>query len=152
MPPGRQSRPTFELSLQKHLKVLQQVCCPASATLLAVRPELPFTGVSMALHKKVSTKTSIVVKTTCQIVTLVAPYHAILRCYHCNTRHRTMHLQGGKHSPKMVQYPHLALSFTQAHLCSTSFCNILHDSCAIPHYCRDQKYSGSGKMFPGINF
>ena len=36
-------------------------------------------------------------------------------------------------SPKMVRYTHLVLSFTQAHLCDTPFCNISRDNCAIPH-------------------
>ena len=35
--------------------------------------------------------------------------------------------------PKTVRYPPLVLSFTQAHLCNTPFCNISRDSCAIPH-------------------
>ena len=33
----------------------------------------------------------------------------------------------------MVRYPPLAVSFTQAHLCETPSCNVLRDSCAIPH-------------------
>ena len=33
----------------------------------------------------------------------------------------------------MVRYPRLVLSFTQAHLCDTPFCNISRDNCAIPH-------------------
>ena len=37
--------------------------------------------------------------------------------------------------PKMVRYPPFdnVLSFTQAHLCGTPFCNISRDNCAIPH-------------------
>ena len=31
------------------------------------------------------------------------------------------------------RYPPLVLSFTQAHLCDTPFCNISRDNCAIPH-------------------
>ena len=33
----------------------------------------------------------------------------------------------------MVRYPPLVLSFTQAHLCDTPFCNVSRDNCAIPH-------------------
>ena len=54
------------------------------------------------------------------VAVLVAPYRAIL-------------FWGGQHSPKMVRYPPLALSFTQAHLCDTPFCNVSRDSCSIPH-------------------
>ena len=35
--------------------------------------------------------------------------------------------------PKMVRYPPLVLSFTQAHRCDTPFCNLSRDNCAIPH-------------------
>ena len=48
---------------------------------------------------------------------LVAPYRAILRYYCCDTPCRAILFQGGEHSPKMVRYPRLVLSFTQAHLC-----------------------------------
>ena len=34
---------------------------------------------------------------------------------------------------RMVRYPPLVLSFTQAHLCNTRFCNVSRDACAIPH-------------------
>ena len=64
---------------------------------------------------------------------LVAPYRAILRDYRCDTPYRAILFQGGWHSPKMVRYPPLVLSFTQAHLCDTPFCNISRDNCAIPH-------------------
>ena len=32
----------------------------------------------------------------------------------------------------MLPYPPLLLSFTQAHLCDTPFCNVSSDNCAIP--------------------
>ena len=35
--------------------------------------------------------------------------------------------------PNTVRYPPLVLSFTQAHLCDTPFCNVSRDNCAIPH-------------------
>ena len=35
--------------------------------------------------------------------------------------------------PKSVRYPLFVLSFTQAHLCDTPFCNVSRDNCAIPH-------------------
>ena len=34
---------------------------------------------------------------------------------------------------KRVRYPPLVLSFAQAHLCDTPFCNVSRDYCAIPH-------------------
>ena len=46
---------------------------------------------------------------------LIARY---LRCYRCDTAYRS-------HSPKMVRYPLLALSFTQAHLCNTPLATYL---------------------------
>ena len=46
--------------------------------------------------------------------------------------YHAMLLKGGLRSPKMVRYPPLVLSFTQAHLCGTTFCNISRDNCAIP--------------------
>ena len=46
----------------------------------------------------------------------MAPYHAI-----------------SFSGPKMVQYPPLALSLTQAHLCDTPFHYMLRDNCAMPH-------------------
>ena len=64
---------------------------------------------------------------------LVAPYRAILRYYRCDTPHRVILFKGAWHSPKVVRYPPLALSFTKAHLCDTPFCNISRDDCAIPH-------------------
>ena len=64
---------------------------------------------------------------------LVAPYRAILRYYRCDTPYRAILFQGGSHSRKMVRYPPLVLSFTQAHLCDTPFCNVSRDNCAIPH-------------------
>ena len=48
--------------------------------------------------------------------------------------------QGGQHSPKMVRYPLLALSFTQAHLCDTLVCNLSRDACAIPHKNKHHKH------------
>ena len=54
------------------------------------------------------------------ILSLRYPYRAIL-------------FKGGSHSPKMVQYPPLLISLTQAHLCDTPFCNVSRDNCAIPH-------------------
>ena len=35
--------------------------------------------------------------------------------------------------PKGCDTPPLALSFTQAHLCDTPFCNVSRNSCAMPH-------------------
>ena len=35
--------------------------------------------------------------------------------------------------PQNGAIPPLVLSFTQAHLCDTPFCNISRDNCAIPH-------------------
>ena len=64
---------------------------------------------------------------------LVAPYRAILRYYRCDTPYRAILFKGGQHSPQMVRYPSLALSFTQAHLCDAPFCNVSRDNCAIPH-------------------
>ena len=64
---------------------------------------------------------------------LVAPYRAILRYYRCDTTYRAILLLGGQQLPKMVRYPPLVLSSTQAHLCDTPFCNISRDKCAIPH-------------------
>ena len=68
-----------------------------------------------------------------ECASLVAPYRAILRYYRCDTPYRAILFQGGLHSPKMVRYPPWALSFTQAHLCDTPFCNVSRDNCAIPH-------------------
>ena len=45
----------------------------------------------------------------------------ILRYYHCDTPCRAMLFKGGLQLPKMVEYPPLALSLTQAHLCGTPF-------------------------------
>ena len=56
-----------------------------------------------------------------------------LRYYRCDTPYRAILFQGGWHSPKMVRYPALVLSFSQAHLCDTPFCNLSRDNCAIPH-------------------
>ena len=64
---------------------------------------------------------------------LVAPYRAILRYYRCDTPYSAILFKGGWHSPKMVRYPPIVLSFTQAHLCDTPFCNVSRDNCAIPH-------------------
>ena len=65
---------------------------------------------------------------------LVAPYRAILRYYRCDTPYRAMLFKGGgKHSPKWCDTPLLILSFRQAHLCDTPFCNVSRDDCAIPH-------------------
>ena len=47
---------------------------------------------------------------------LVAPYRAILRYYRCDTSYRAILFKGGWHSPKMVRYPPLLLSFTKAHI------------------------------------
>ena len=63
----------------------------------------------------------------------MAPYRAILRYYRCDTPYRAILFQGGLHSPKMVRYPPLVLSFTEAHLCDTPFCNVSRENCAIPH-------------------
>ena len=46
---------------------------------------------------------------------LVAPYRAILRYYRCDTPYRAILFKKGEHSPNMVRYPPLVLSFTQAH-------------------------------------
>ena len=64
---------------------------------------------------------------------LVAPYRAILRYYRCDTPYRAILLKGSYHSPKIVRYPTLVLSFTKAYLCDTPFCYTLRDNCAIPH-------------------
>ena len=40
--------------------------------------------------------------------------------------------EGGGHSPKIVRYPPLLLSFTQAHQCDTLFCNVLRDNVRYP--------------------
>ena len=42
------------------------------------------------------------------------PYRAILRYYRCDTPYRAILFKGGRYSPKMVRYPLVALSFTQA--------------------------------------
>ena len=41
--------------------------------------------------------------------------------------------QGRLTVPQNGAMPPLALSFTEAHLCDTPFCNISRDNCAIPH-------------------
>ena len=41
--------------------------------------------------------------------------------------------QGGQQLPTMVRYSPLAVSFTQAQLCNTPFCNISRNNCAKPH-------------------
>ena len=64
-------------------------------------------------------------------LTLVAPYRAILQYYRCDTPYQAILFEGGEHSPNMVRYPPLALSFTQAHQCDIPFCNISRDNCAI---------------------
>ena len=66
-------------------------------------------------------------------LSLVAPYRAILRYYRCDTPYRSILFKGGQHSPKMVRKPPLLLSFTQAHLCDTPFCNVSRDNCATSH-------------------
>ena len=81
-------------------------------------------------HRPQNFRNTILLKITTR---LVAPYRAILRYYRCDTPYRTIPFQGGLHSPKMVRYPPLVLSLTQAHLCDTPFCYILRDNCAIPH-------------------
>ena len=48
------------------------------------------------------------------------------------TPYRAIPFQGGQHSPTMVRYPFVTLSFTEAHLCDASFCNISRDNCARP--------------------
>ena len=62
----------------------------------------------------------------------MAPYRAILRYYRCDTPYRAILFKGRLHSPRMVRYPPLVLSFTQADLCDTPFCNVARDDCAIP--------------------
>ena len=47
--------------------------------------------------------------------------------------HIAIIFEGGQDSPKIVRWPLLPLSFTQAHLCDTPFCYISRDNCAIPH-------------------
>ena len=66
-------------------------------------------------------------------VALVAPYGAMLRYYRCDTPYRAILSKGGQQSPKMVRYPPIILSFAQAHLCDTPFCNVSRDNCAIRH-------------------
>ena len=39
------------------------------------------------------------------LISLVAPYRAILRYYRCDTPYRAILFKGGEHSPKMVRYP-----------------------------------------------
>ena len=74
-----------------------------------------------------------------QTLALVAPYRAILRYYRCDTPYRAILFKGGLHSPKKLRYPPVVLSFTQAHLCDTPFCNVSRDTCAIPHKNKHEK-------------
>ena len=51
----------------------------------------------------------------------------------------------------MVRYPLLALSFTQAHLCDTPFCNVSRDNSAIPHKnLRLQESTVGGSLWPKL--
>ena len=84
---------------------------------------------------------------------LSGPYRAILRYYRW-IPYRAILFKDASTRPKMVGYPLLALSFTQAHLCDTPFCNVSRDNCAIPHknkhervlrYCR-YKYRAIWKV------
>ena len=63
------------------------------------------------------------------LVSLVAPYRPILRYYRCDTPYRAILLLREEVSapPKWCNTP---LSFTQAHLCDTPFCNVSRDNCA----------------------
>ena len=45
----------------------------------------------------------------------------------------------------MVRYPLLVLSFTQARLCDTPFCNVLRDNCAIPHKNKHEIREGANR-------
>ena len=71
-------------------------------------------------------------RTRTNLASLVAPHRAILLYYRCDTPYRAILFKGGWHSPKMVRYPPLVLSFTKAYLRDTLFCNISRDNCAIP--------------------
>ena len=69
---------------------------------------------------------------------LVAPYRAILRYYRCDTiaaipQIARYCLREVSTPPKWCDTPPLVLSFTQAHLRDTPFCNVLRDNCAISH-------------------
>ena len=46
---------------------------------------------------------------------------------------RDVFLKRVQRSPRMVRYPPLVLSFTQAHLCDAPCCKASSDSCAVPH-------------------
>ena len=70
---------------------------------------------------------------------LVAPYRAILRYYRCDTPYRAILFQGVSTPPKWCDTPPLVLSFTQAHLRDTPFCNVSRDNCAIPHENRHER-------------
>ena len=59
---------------------------------------------------------------------LVAPCHAIL-----DTPYHAILSKEGQQSPKMVRFPFLLLSLTQAHLRDTPSCSISRDNCVIPH-------------------
>ena len=74
------------------------------------------------------------------MATLVAPSRAILRYYRCDTPYRAMFFSGRSALPEMVRYPSFVLSFTQAHLCDTPFCNVSHDTSAISHKKRTKKF------------
>ena len=63
---------------------------------------------------------------------LVAPYRSILRYYRCDTSYRAILFREVGAPPKWCDTPPLLLSFTQAHLCDTLFCNISRDNCAMP--------------------
>ena len=50
-------------------------------------------------------------------------------------------LREASRTPKMVRYPPLVLSFTQAYLCDTQFCNVSRENCAIPHKSKHERVS-----------
>ena len=65
---------------------------------------------------------------SCQLSVPISRDIAILSLWYPVLRD---YLKGGQQSPKIVGYPPLALSFTQAHLYDTPFCNISRDKSAI---------------------
>ena len=58
----------------------------------------------------------------------VAPYRAILRYYRCNTPYRAILFKEVSTPQNWCDTPTLVLSFTQALLCDTPFCNLSRDS------------------------
>ena len=64
----------------------------------------------------------------------MAPYRAILRYPIAAIPHIARDTFSGRlATPQNGAIPPLVLSFTQAHLCDTRFCNISRDNCAILH-------------------